>query len=481
MPHQAEAIAWGESKDSIGLFHEMRLGKTLTTTRWAENKPAQRILVAAPLAVLDAWQDELAAEGHHSCSLLGSQDQRLRIADEHVGRWFLINNEGLVQPGFGKTAVPSPIAELPWDMVIIDESATIKNPKAKISKVACGTLAQARYKAVLSGLPNPSSVIDFFQQMKFLLGEFMGFKNFYSWRVEFFEPDPMGWGWVALPGTNKKIRAAMEPHCSFLTRKDVNLHNEKVFVRRYVDLPAKVRKAYDEAEADFSITGDSCQACGGLGVLGEIPDAVVCGTCNGKGSEQSSFSKWKVVTRNWCSQLTGGRLKGHPALQHDAKMKLLKELLGGELEGEQLLVWCYQRAEAHGLEKYLRNSCKVKVRKVIGGVDSRLRRKYLSQFRAGKVQVLVLQVRTMKYGVDLSCCSTAFYYSLTENPDDFYQSIERIEHPKKKEQLLYIMACARDTIDVDKLNSLKVKHATSRSFNRDVMQKMRDRHEAKKS
>lgn len=453
-PHQAEALRWGREKKCLGLLHEMRLGKSLVATRWLkEKREAESVLVVAPLSVLPVWEEELAAEGVDSVLLLGSPDQRLRLAQQARGRWCLMNWEGLIVPGQrtagGKRkAIPSPAASLSWDAVLLDESTRIKNPSALVSKVCCSVFSDAEFRAILSGLPNPSSSLDFFQQMKFLFGEFMGCDSYWRFRDTYFNSDYMGWSWNPRPGAAKKIRDEVHRCCSVLTRKDVGLANEKIWECRYVDLPGRVRREYLRAEKDFEV-GDE-------------------------------FTKWKLVSRLWCEQLCGGRPKHMPQFDHDAKIDELRDLLGGDLTGQQVLVWCRYRREIRAVERALRKDG-IKVRTLHGGTPVAMRKDYAASIRDGSLQVLVLQYNAGRYGLNLSRCSAAIYFSLTDDPESFAQSQDRLEHPMKKEPLLYLVLLAKDTLDEDRYAALKKKRRQSDTYLRAVWESMQKRLKARRA
>lgn len=450
MPHQQQALQWARGKDRLAFFHEMRLGKTLTTIWWLQKvSAAERILVVGPLSTLPSWQEELTAEGEVSTLLLGDSNQRLAAASEtsrsKQRRWFLLNHEATIVRGaktFGSDpkprAIPSPVLQLPWNAVVLDESARIRNPKALQSRALCEACTNVRYKACLSGLPNPTSLLDFFQQMKFLFGSFMGCNNFWAFRDTYFAPDWSGYSWNPKRGVEDKIRRALRELCHFLSRKQVGLANKKVFETRTVHLPQKSREAYDRAEHDFAI----------------------------EGYQQTN---WTLVVRQWLSGICGGRPKHLPkTCHHNAKLNELLELLEGELKGEQVVVWFRHRAELVAVTKKVREAG-LRVRCIYGDTPVMLRKMYRRKFVLHKLDVLCLQMQTGKYGIDLSTSNTAIYYSMTDDPEDFAQSMERIEHPKKKAILLYLVLLAADTIDEDRYKALREKNVDSKMFNSMVL------------
>lgn len=448
MPHQQDALDWTTGRSAWGYLHEMRLGKTVTTIQAYRDIPSERNLVVTPLSVIDAWQEELAVEGHTSTLLLGSQDQRVRAYHESADRWFLINFEGTITPGQktagGKRrAIPSLVLqECGFDAVIIDESTRIKNPTSLWSQVLSspGTFSNAHWRTILTGQVRPRDYVDVFQQLKFLHGEFMGCTNFYQWRDRYFQE--VGYNWVPRRNVKLKIREALDESCHVRTRKQVGLSLPAVHQVRKLDLPVAVRHAYDLVEKEWMTA--------------------------------TRISKHALTVRHWLSQICGGspKEKSLAYCDHSSKLTQLKELMQNELEGQQVLVWFRYLKEGRKAEQALRKAG-LRVRRVVGSVSRERRAEYVRKFRKGEIQVLLLQYQTMKYGLDMSSADTAIYYSLPDDPEDYFQSLDRIVHPKKKSSLLYIYLAIRNSIDEDKYKILRERKYEGKLFLENLYNKVK--------
>ena len=447
-PHQALVLQRRRDANRLGLFHEMRLGKSLTTIWWLNmKKDAKKILLVAPLSVLSSWENEFSSEKQLSVILHGSKEQRLELAMSSKARWHLVNPEGLTQSGHrrsdGKSiAVPSPICLLPWDAVVIDESTCLKNPASQLSRVCCQAFSRVKYRACLSGLPNPEDTMDFFQQMKFLNGSMLGCDNYYEFREKHFEVDLTGYGWWPRRGTESAIRASMEPYCEFLTRKDAGLGNERVTQFRTVQLPSKVRKELERAEKELAVG--------------------------------SSETVWPIVARSWALQLLGGRIKDHKEFHHDVKLNEMMDLINGELQKEQVVVWFRFTAELDAAMALLSRKG-VPCGRIDGSVPRHERAVAMQKFKKRKLRVMCCQYKAAKYGIDLSSASTNIFFSMVESQEDYFQASERIESLSKSEPLLSIHLIVEDSLDEDIYKSLRMKNLKSRMFLRSVRQRMLDR------
>lgn len=336
---------------------------------------------------------------------------------------------------------PSFIAEHPWSVVILDESALIRNPKAVRSKVCCKYLSQADYKAILSGLPNPESQLDFFQQMVFLRGEFMGCSNFWRWRIKFFVPDRFGYSWAPKPGTRQLVREAIKSRACIMSKKQAGLGNKHVHECRYVFLPKPVMRKYMKLLHEFAVDGES--------------------------------TKWAVVRYAWLRRIASGCGKeGSDFPLHSRKIIELGDLLTGELSKEQVIVWYCFKTEGNSIEENLRD-WGIKAARISGKTPIGIRQKRRKHLESGKIRVLVMQIACGQYGLDLSAASTAIYFSEPPSHDQYAQSKERIEHPKKKEPLLSVSLIAKGTVDEDIRAALQLKRMSSQSMLHGLLEKLR--------
>lgn len=449
MSHQIKALEWAANRTRCPFFMEMRLGKTLVAIRWMQSCLAAikqpKVLVLGPLSVLSGWEDELREEGITPTWLRGpSADKRIDLAvtGDASQVWHLLNYEGL-------RATPE-LGQLPWDGVILDESTAIRNPQAQTSALVLSSFANTKYRAILSGLPAPEGPLDYFQQMRFLFGEFMGCKNWWSFRHKWYKPGFTTWDWIPKPGAILSIRNAVWSNAFVLTRTEAGIGSRKVREKRMVELPARARKIYDRIETEWAVSPD-CQ------------------------------TQWRVVVQTWLAQVTGGYSPENQLL-HDAKFRELELLLTGELKEEPVVVWFRYNRELFGVESRLQEagiSCITYTGAL--SVDKGERAEAMRLFRTGKVRVLLAQVKCARFGLDCSAASTAIYYSNTYSLEDRRQSEDRMVHPKKRDPLLYIDLLAWDTVDEDVYAALLDKNVTAQIFMHKVIENTMARLERKRS
>jgi SWI/SNF-related matrix-associated actin-dependent regulator 1 of chromatin subfamily A len=407
---------------------EMRLGKSLVAIRWARTR-GTRLLVVGPLSVIPGWEEELRLEGERRVVPLYDlpiKDRR-RIAGTpvKVRTWFVVNYEAL-------RIAPEILAEA-WDVVILDESTRIRNPKARITKTLVDrTWCRAKHRAILSGLPAPEGAMDYFCQMKFLYGSFLNQTNFWGFRQRYFKL----WGpyeWSPKSGTRDAIKKAVHATAFVLRRKDVNIGSRKIYETRYVSMSPEQAAFYKQIKKEYRF-----------------------------GNLETKFS---AVRWLWMARVAGGFSpdQEHPQQISSTKIDELVALLTGELKNESTVVWFRFNEELHAATAALIRAG-VDCLGMTGATPLDDRRYMARRFRAGDFPVLLMQVKIGRFGLDLSSASTAIYYSNDYAMEDRYQSEDRIVHALKTDPLLYLDLITKGTVDVSVVSTLRDKSIEAGQF-----------------
>jgi len=410
-PHQKSGLAWALKKKEprYAFFWEMRLGKTLMTIRLIERERHFPCLIVSPLSVLGVWQDELAEEGHASMDLHDLKMRKRLLEDgEHLD-WNLVNYDALRNN--------PDLCHWPWACVVLDESPAIRNPQTQISRVCTSRFSHVPAKVILSGYPSPEGLENLVQQFIFLRGEFMGHRNYWTWRSEFMERAFWGYGWQPKKGTVQAIKEAIKRHSSVLRRKDLGVGPRLVESTRYCELPPEMRSEYRKMERDFA------------------------------GSDGQT-TKYKPVVDMWLRQLSCGPHKD----------RILFEVLDTELRKEKVVVWFAFNEDLRRIRRLLKKR-KRAVWSITGATPSSERKISIGRWSKSGTGILLCNVACGKYGLNFSAADTAIYYSKTYSGDAYRQSRERIAHlAKTGQQVLLLHLTTRDTIEEDVEAVLAEKH-----------------------
>jgi len=433
--YQKKALAWANDKSRLVLFMEMRLGKTLVAIRWA-SQLFGRILVVCPLAVCPVWQEELFLEQHSSVLLTGTWKTKNQMLEDDDVNWFITNYEAL-----NRKRKPSPIFDYRWDCIILDESTFIRNPKALRTKMCRKYFNEIQYRCILTGLPNPESSMNYFEQMAFVYSNFLGCRNFWKFRHKYFYQQGIEWNWQPRKGTISKIKQAVSKDAYSLTRKQAGVGPPKVYEKRYVELPSHVRKVYDNIEKDFCL-GDK-------------------------------ETKWIIVNKVWLARLAGGQPEEEEYCSPH-KAKEVSTLLQNDLANEQCVIWFRFTNEILFLHHWL-NTKNITNDFITGAVNPTERQRTTKRFRKGNIQCLLVQLKCGKFGLDYSCASTEIYHSNGFEYEERRQSEDRIIHPKKKEPVLIIDILTKNTIDEDVHSALQQKGMNAKLFTSKIIENFKKR------
>lgn len=262
-PYQQYCIDSITYNRAVGLFLDMGLGKTVITltaihelryNRWEVAKP----LIIAPKKVAEAtWTTEAAKWDHlkkmRIVPVLGTVQQRLRAlatpADAYV-----INRENV------KWLVEHFRNSWPFDMVILDESSSFKNPSSQRFKAM--KLVRSRIKRIveLTGTPSSNGLEDLWAQIYLLdegarLGKTMG-----AYRDRYFIPGKRNrttiFSYTPKDGSFDMIKQAISDICISMKAEDYLTLPDVIFNDIPVALDAAAAKAYSQLENDLLLQVD---------------------------------------------------------------------------------------------------------------------------------------------------------------------------------------------------------------------------------
>ncbi|XP_028251174.1 helicase-like transcription factor [Parambassis ranga] len=137
-----------------------------SVTKNTEDLSARSTLILCPLSVLSNWLDQFEQHVHANVKLkvylyYGSERNRNKkfLSSQDV----VITTYNVLSAEFGNK---SPLHEINWLRVVLDEGHIIRNPNAQMSKAVLDLKAQRRW--ILSGTPLQNSVKDMWMLLAFL-------------------------------------------------------------------------------------------------------------------------------------------------------------------------------------------------------------------------------------------------------------------------------------------------------------------------
>lgn len=176
MEHQVSAIQELDKRETGCLLaDEMGLGKTVTALGLVNLRGYRKVLVVCPASVKGMWHEHAERWIAHP----------VKVATLNAGdvEGFLSYEDGIYITGYEtvRLAEAKSIRETEWDMIILDESERIKNPKATTTLNICGGWddegneykpIKAKYKLLLSGTAMPNRTTELWTSLNYIYPDF---------------------------------------------------------------------------------------------------------------------------------------------------------------------------------------------------------------------------------------------------------------------------------------------------------------------
>ena len=262
-PYQAYCIERLLTDTALGLYLDMGLGKTvITLTAIADLEynrfQVSRALVIAPKKVAEAtWQREASKWDHlrhlRFSTILGSEARRIRALNTPADVW-VINRENI------PWLVEYCRNAWPFDMVVIDESSSFKNHKAKRFKALTWVRKYILRIVELTGTPAPNGLLDLWAQIYLLDGGQRLGKRITQFRERYFDPDQRGrdmvYSYKPKDGAGHVIRQLIGDICVSMKAEDYITLPDCTYDDIPVVLDAKAKQAYTRLEREMLLQVD---------------------------------------------------------------------------------------------------------------------------------------------------------------------------------------------------------------------------------
>ena len=455
VPHsyQRYAIERILQDNSLGLFLDMGLGKTVITltaindlkfNRWA----VSRCLVVAPKKVAEAtWSHEAEKWDHlrhlKIIPVLGSLKKRVQALHTPGDIW-VINRENV------PWLVEYFRNNWPFDMVVLDESSSFKNPQSKRFKAMKLVMSRIARLVLLTGTPAPNGLEDLWAQIYLLdAGERLG-RTISSYREAFFtqdyaRPGQMYRTYTPQQDAESRIQAAISDICVSMKSEDYLELPDYIESTVPVALDAKAKRAYDKLEKEMLLEVDT-----------QLVTAQSAAVLNGKLLQLCSGAVYDST--------------GEVVDIHDCKLEAFLETIE-QLNGEHALVFYWFKHEADRLTKALAKTDKV-VRVYQGADDEQA-------WNAGEVDILLAHPVSCGYGLNLQAGGHhAIWFGYPNWALEIYQQAnKRLHRQGQKHPVICHHLVVQGGMDEDVIAALHDKGDTQES----LMQALKARIERAKS
>lgn len=432
LPEQESAAHWVVTHPQAALFFEQRTGKTLICLRAIELIAPKSVLIICPMSGKNtAWVDQIAKFFPNR-----------PISRSEADFAFLHNYHGFVILHYEEVEANIKwLLKHPWSMIIYDESQRLKARNTKASRYAKKLSKCKGRRVILSGTPVEKQPQDLWAQFRFVAPEVFG-----SWRrnkkgklkfdvrwAEFDEEYLQPYGYMGYK--RRFIREKMgrflrkiDPYILRMKRSDLGIV-DPVIEEVPVYMLGDQRELYDTLESDF---------------IASMGPVIV----------SADLEVTKLVK---LQQITGGFVRDSDEQWHkvgEAKLRKFRWLL--RRVKPPILVGCQFIEELRMIkDELIRRG--FKTQPFYGKVKKPQRDKILRDFKARKLDAVVVQARTGGSMVDFSAATCGIIYSTTHSSIDYDQLVSRLSHIERKDRPTIFHLYIPDTVDEDKLTAINSK------------------------
>ena len=439
IPHdyQKRAIDLAVRLPKLGLFLDMGLGKTVITLTAIQELmynrfEVSRVLVIAPKRVAeDTWTREHAKWDHLKelkiSKVLGDERQRVRALQEDadvyvIGRdnviWLTDCHFQQMRKGW------------PFDMVVIDELSSFKNPQAKRFRALRRAMPFTKRVIGLTGTPSPNSLIDLWAELYLLdRGERLG-ATLGEYREKYFRPGARSgyvvYKWEPFRNAQKEIEEKISDICVSMGAADYLELPERIDNIIPVQLSPAEMAAYRKMETEqlLQIGGNDIAALNAAAVMNKLLQIA-----NG-----SVYS-----------------VDGEVIRIHRAKLDALSEITD-TADSPVLVFYSYQHDLA-AIQSRIRDT------RVLESAED------IADWNAGKTHVLLAHPASIGYGLNLQEGGHIIvWYGLTWSLELYQQANARLHRQGQEKPVIIHHLIAEGTVDEDVMDALRRKDTSQASL-----------------
>jgi len=429
--YQNKAVDFILSEKRCMLALEMGLGKTTSTLTavcdMLDSFTANKVLVVAPLRVANSvWAQETRLWEHLNhlrVSVCTGTEKARRSALSLDADIYVINRENIpwLVVNYGKN--------WDFDVVVIDESSSFKNPSSKRFKALRKMLPKIETMVLLTGTPSPNGLLDMWSQMYLIdYGERLG-RTLTGYKQRFFEADYFGRKFEIRNGAAEKIH-------SLLTDKIIHMSAED-----YLDMPARI---------DLSVEVDIGNALIGYQ---EFERTMLAELETGEEVEAVTAA----VLANKLMQYANGALytddQGSWQETHSAKLDALAEIVEDNTGENMLVAYNYKSDLARLLKRFPHARVLDKSQDTIDA------------WNRGEIPMLLAHPASAGHGLNLQKGGAlCVWFGLNWSLELYQQFNARLHRQGQTRPVRIVHIVARDTIDGRVLSVLRDKDASQSSL-----------------
>jgi len=449
--HQLTALEKSWNRDTFAYFMEMGTGKTKVLidnlAMLYDKGKVDGALIVAPKGVVGTWYNqELPAhlpDHIENVTVLWQSNINKKQQDKldqlfktgHELHIIIMNVEAFSTTKglhFAKKFLRSHKS-----LMAIDESTTIKNPKAKRTRNIIDLADICKYRRIMTGSPVTKNPLDLYTQCYFLDPFHLGHESYYSFRMRYavMKTAHIAGRSIQLVSGFRNLGELSDKLLPFsyrVLKEDCLDLPDKIYMRREIQLTDEQKKLYKQMRQE------------------------ALATLNGK--TVTTMTALTQLMR--LHQITCGHFSADDGSIQEVKNNRLAELLDvlEEVEGKAI-IWAHYQHDVKNIFKLLEDKYgQGSVVHYYGKTLPEERDYAIKNFKNNnKVRFFVGTPQTGGYGITLTQANTVIYYSNGYDLEKRMQSEDRAHRIGQKKTVTYVDIIAEDTVDTKIVKSLRKK------------------------
>ena len=453
--HQRTSFEESWAKEYYALLMEMGTGKSKvaidTMAALYEAGKVKAALIIAPKGVYDNW-----VKGEVPIHLpkriprdimrwIPAKTKRFEtelkdfiVNRDPILKVFVVNIEAFSSTR-GTEAALAFLYQNPDNIVVVDESTTIKNRNAARTKNILALQKWAKYRRILTGSPITKSPMDLFSQCNFLAEKALGFNSYFAFQARYANVQKRTMGhrsFQQIVGYRRldELSEKLDKFSSRVLKVDCLDLPVKVYTRREIPLTPEQTKLYVQMKKLALAKLQSGELATTASVLTQIMRL---------------------------QQICCGHLQPDDGEVQSIKSNRLNELLDitEEFQGKAI-IWATYTHDIQQIADALRDRFGPEsVATYYGATPQDERQEIVETFQQkdSPLRFFVGQPKTGGYGITLTEANTVIYYSNSYDLEIRLQSEDRAHRIGQKNKVTYVDLVSPGTIDEKILGALRSK------------------------
>ena len=449
--HQLTALEKSWNRENYAYFMEMGTGKTKVLIDNAamlyDKGKINGVLIVAPKGVVGTWYNQeipTHLPNHIEDITILWQSNITKKQKEYLDQLFetgeklhilVMNVEAFSTTKgveFAKKFLNSHNT-----LIAIDESTTIKNPKAKRTKNIIDLSNLAKYRRVMTGSPVTKNPLDLFTQCYFLDPYLLGHESYYSFRMRYaiMKTANISGRQIQLVSGFKnlgELSDKLKPFSYRVLKEDCLDLPDKIYMKRNITLTPEQLKLYDQMRKE------------------------ALATLNGKTT--TTVNALTQLMR--LQQITCGHFTADDGTTQSIKNNRITELMDvlEETEGKAIIWAHYQYDITNIIKEVVKVHGPGSIVDYYGLTPQDERQSNIKKFQDDpKCRFIVGTPSTGGYGITLTAANTVIYYSNGYDLEKRLQSEDRAHRIGQQKSVTYVDLICDLTVDEKIVKSLRKK------------------------